>query len=144
MFSYVSCGTNVKATKAYPKKCGFRLCVALCFAGDRVQNINVLRVARRIGKIVFCYASRGTDVKKTEVIKNQCVFYFFCCSPSVSARTVNKNQKKRTSCPSLSSSRQYDTNSTEIYRMDREGRGHMLTGMVLMPYEFHGSLQNGP
>ena len=29
----------------------------------------------------------------------------------------------------------YLTNFTEIYRMDRDGRGHMLTGMVLIPYE---------
>jgi hypothetical protein len=29
-------------------------------------------------------------------------------------------------------------------RMDREGRGHMLTGMVLIPYEIHRNLQIGP
>jgi hypothetical protein len=35
----------------------------------------------------------------------------------------------------------YLTNSTEIYRMDRDGRGHMLTGMVLIPYEFQTNLR---
>ena len=33
----------------------------------------------------------------------------------------------------------YTTNSNEIYRMDRNGREHLLIGMVLIPYGFHGS-----
>ena len=34
----------------------------------------------------------------------------------------------------------YLTNSNEIYRMDRNGREHLLIGMVLIPYGFHGTL----
>ena len=34
------------------------------------------------------------------------------------------------------------TNSIDICRMDCHGTGHMLTGMVLVPYEFNGNLWN--